>query len=528
MEQHGEFFSFQDRSQSETPDGWGTAINLADSGFGDSSFGQVDFGSMMPFGNDMFGGLWMDHPSTINMGGFAGMPMEFEVLDTAMSIGSDGAEALNIVFDPDATHEEIAEALGVPLDEIVFAEAINEDMNGMVNLGEDFAGDIPAEFMESYLGIGIAEGFEGDYFDAIVSNDEYFAVEAENVESILTMAQSELSQLDTDGDGLASGEEIAASYSQMYGLRDAAAQGAATGLVGEFDANQDNALDLEELIVSYNQEAAQAELEVLDSDGDGTVSVEEFADDYRQTTGLREAAVLGAADGMIQSHDANEDGVIDLDELTASYPVDLGSDSPDSDATENATLVQAAIQADFAADATPEEIAETLGVDVEDIVFEDAVIIEDMIDDEAIAIQADFDVDATPEEIAEVLGVVPEDIIVVDSLFDAREVGLSDGFAIDFFRPMQLSSFYSPSTQMFGAGETDNQDDLADLMKTASIAAMRSMNGDGFGSRAVFSPMDSFSLYDSIYADMAEDDESDRGWGFADTNFTSQLLGRRV
>ena len=451
-------------------------------------FGATEIGgsSQLQFGNDMLGGgLWMDGPSTINLGGFGAMPI-FESMPIDSSSGV-LQEAIQLdVFDGDATREEIAEALGVPLNEIEFVDASNDlaaiepelsesdfandppseqlaespgdpaDAQGMINQyeGSDFGAgvfdfDASPEDIAAALGVPLSEiefidafgesesenledaDLEQAYFDVFTgqheSNGHGFSIGVEEF-TPQDLAQAELDQFDLDGDGLVIADEVTSVYANAYGLREAAASGAANGLIGKFDTNQDNALDLTELIVSYNHEAAQAEVELLDLDGDSGISSDEFAEFYLAMD-LRDAAANGAAEGMVQTYDTNEDGVIDVDELTASYPVELAGTEDDStsegDSNEmesgdaEAPRIKEAELVDLAEDATLEEVVKAISPsDAILIAFEDSAVTTD-------AVEIGLGPDGTPVEIARV-PIAPTLIAIEDGA-----IGITDAVEMD-------------------------------------------------------------------------------------------------
>ncbi|MEM8732767.1 MAG: hypothetical protein AAGG44_01000 [Planctomycetota bacterium] len=390
--------------------------------------------------------------------------------EVAIETGEDAANDFSFeIFDFEPSELEgvewnIAEAGGASF-EFPGETALLSDTNSVELI--DFNGQLNEEDLESLFDRGAEDtGFviEAGGWDAVGDSSDWsvFADDAIEIDFELdpsTAAQMELGSLDVDGDGSATAEEITTSYVDMYGLREEAAAGAAQAMIDAFDTNDDAAIDASELIVSYNRDLAQAELEQLDQDRDGLASMEELTQSYSEFYGLREAAAKGAAQGLLDAFDADENGGLDLEELTASYPteivVDPGTpiDFPEEDPTELAESVFASLDADEDGEATRAEITESfiaLGLDefmaaeaademlsvfdtdesgsislsevvdsIESgnsgIVLTDTDMMDTDLNESGDAIELDLPEDATPEQIAEALGVSVEDIEFIDA-----------------------------------------------------------------------------------------------------------------
>ncbi|MFN3189970.1 MAG: hypothetical protein ACE361_05555 [Aureliella sp.] len=269
-------------------------------------------------------------------------------------------------------------------------ELASLDVNGD---GSATAEEIATSYVEMYgLREEAASGAAQAMLDKFDANDDAALDASELIVSYnRDLAQAELEQLDQDEDGLASKEELTQSYLELYGLREAAAEGAAQGMLDAFDTDENGGLDLDELTASYpteivvdpgtpidSPEEDPAELAAsvfasLDADEDGEATRAEITESF-VALGLDESTADEAAGEMLSLFDSDESGSISLNEVITAIESGNGGivmNDVDGADLEAAKYGEEAIELDLPADATPEQIAEALGVSVEEIEFID-------------------------------------------------------------------------------------------------------------------------------------------------------------
>ncbi|WPN62003.1 XopAW family type III secretion system calcium-binding effector [Pseudomonas sp. P9_35] len=177
-----------------------------------------------------------------------------------------------------------------------------------------------------------------------------------------------LSKLDSDGDGSVNQEELSTALSQKS---DDGILVSLSDNFGDLDSDGSGDLSSEEMAAmapppppprdqAPNTELADALLSVLDTDGDGVVSSDELSN------GLASTGSDADSQQVFSALDKNEDGTVSLDELAASLappppPQQASSEElfsqldADGDATVTASELSSALQAGRRSDSSTEQ-----------------------------------------------------------------------------------------------------------------------------------------------------------------------------